>query len=336
MIHQVLTKPVREHQNARNLRRRVASNPANVFRPTASNLAFCSGTSSLHSLFQLDLKKEIPMKSFIFLMFALIFAAVFCCKVQGQTDTNIVRPLMVDAKIVGAQIAKPGDYRVTAGDMLELEYSHPVIPAAMPKELSATSSEPNILSTDGAKTVVVPGLMGAGKKAFCFRAMKAGTSNVTIKIDGNEYHYSFTVDRAEGDTGTPELCKAVYTAIQIQKKVYVFANGVHPTAGYRTYFEKARIAIWPPQFSLMCEKPTGVAAQVLTPFSAQTSFNADDPIDSVTITDSDGKQTIKVVQVKQEFDSNRIVRIKTRRSGLSLSYNHVALKFGDDMQRGSM
>ena len=214
-------------------------------------------------------------------------------------STSIARPLMVDGKVGGTQIAKPGNYRITAGDLLELEYTYPVVPAAMPKELNSTSTDSNVLSADGnAKTVVVPGLMGAGKKAFCFRATKAGTSNVTIKIDGNEYQYSITVDRAEGDTGAPELCKAVYAAIQVQKKVYIFANGVHPTVGYRTYFEKAKIAIWPPQFSLMCEKPNGVVAQVLAPFSAQTSFNADDPVESVTITDSDGKQTIKVVQVK--------------------------------------
>ena len=219
--------------------------------------------------------------------------------VFGQdSSSSIIRPMLVDGKVGGAQIARPGDYRVTAGDTLELEYSYPVVPAAMPKELSSTSSDTNVLSTNGAKTVVVPGLMGAGKKAFCFRATNAGTSNVTIMIDGNEYQYSITVDRVEGDTGTPELCKAVYTAIQVQKKVYIFANGVHPTAGHRTYFEKAKIAIWPPQFSLMCEKPIGVVAQVLTPFSAQTSFNANDPVESVTITDSDGKQTIKVNQVK--------------------------------------
>ena len=298
MTHQVLTKPVRKYHNATQSVCSVDSHAANVFRTNGSNLANCSDTSSLHSLFQLDLKKEISMKSFIFPLLVLILSAGLCNKTQAQANTSIIRPLLVDGKTGGTQIAKPGNYRVTAGDTLELEYSYPVVPAAMPKELSSTSSDSNVLSTDGVKTVVVPGLMGEGKKAFCFRAMKAGASNITITIDGNEYHYSITVDRAEGDTGTPELCKAVYTAIQVQKKVYIFANGVHPTAGYRTYFEKARIAIWPPQFSLMCEKPTGVVAQVLTPFSAQTSFNADEPVESVTITDSDGKQTIKVVQVK--------------------------------------
>ena len=142
--------------------------------------------------------------------------ALFSNPVFAQdTSTSIVRPLMVDGKVGGAQIAKPGNYRVTVGDLLELEYSYPVVPAAMPKELNSTSSDSNVLSAEGnAKTVVVPGLMGAGKKAFCFRATNAGTSNVTIMIDGNEYQYSVTVDRAEGDTGTPELCKAclLYTS----------------------------------------------------------------------------------------------------------------------------
>ena len=205
---------------------------------------------------------------------------------------------MVDGKVGGTQIAKPGDYRAKVGDVLELEYSYPVIPAAMPKELKSTSSDNDVLGADSPKTVVVPGLMGAGKKAFCFRATKAGSSNVSITIDSNEYHYSITVDRADGDTGKPKLCKAIYTAIQFKGKVYIFANGVHPTVGYRAYFERAMIAIWPPQFSLMCEKPAGVVAQVLTPFSVQASFEADDPVEAVTITDSDGKQTIKVIQLK--------------------------------------
>jgi hypothetical protein len=299
MIHQVLTKPVRKYQNVAHSACCVDSNPAGAFSSTESNPAFRSETSSLHSHFQLDFKREIPLNSFAVLLIVLISVAGFGNQVQGQQNPSIVRPLLVDAKVDGTQIAKQGDYRVAVGDLLELQYSYPVIPAAIPKQLSSTSSEGDVLSSDGnAKTVVVPGLMGAGYKAFCFRAMKVGTANVTIAIDGHDYQYSVTVENTEGDTGNPELCNAVYTAIHVQNKVYIFANGVHPTAGHRTYFEKAKIAIWPPQFSLMREKPTGVVGQVLTPFSAQTSFDADDPVDAVTITDNDGKQTIKVIQLK--------------------------------------
>ena len=100
------------------------------------------------------------------------------------------------------------------------------------------------------------------------------------------------------DTANLDLCHGAYSAIQFKGKVYIFGNGVHPTAGYRTYFEKAKIAIWPPQFSLMCVKPSGVAAQVLSPFSAKISFAADEPVESVIVTDSNGKQTIKVAQLK--------------------------------------
>ncbi len=239
------------------------------------------------------------MKTKFLSLVALTFVACSCQPVLGQETTSIIRPMMVDAKVDGTQIAKPGDYRIQVGDLVEFEYSYPVIPAAMPNELSSTSSDGDVLSGDGSvQSVVVPGLMGAGRKAFCFRAIKAGTSNVTITIDGNEYQYSITVEPAGGETSKTELCKAIYTAIQFKGKVYIFANGVHPTAGYRTYFEKAMIAIWPPQFSLMSEKPIDVVAQVLTPFSIQTSFDADDPVEAVTITDCDGKQTIKVIQLK--------------------------------------
>lgn len=236
---------------------------------------------------------------FQYLVVVAIAASLTNSGIAQVTPTRIVRPMQVDAKVGGTQIAKPGSYTVAVGDLLELEYSYPVVPAAMPKELNSKSSDADVLAGDSApKNVVVPGLMGAGKKAFCFHTLAPGNSTVTLNIDGNEYQYSITVERSGGDTTEPELCKAVYTAIQFKGKVYIFGNGVHPTAGCKTYFKKAMIAIWPPQHSLMCEKPSGVVAQVLTPFSAQTSFDAEEPVESVTITDSNGKQTVKVIQLK--------------------------------------
>ena len=69
MIHQVLTKSVRKYCSASHSVCSVDSDPASVFRLSESNLAHCGDMSSLQSLFQLDLEKEIPMKSFIFSLF---------------------------------------------------------------------------------------------------------------------------------------------------------------------------------------------------------------------------------------------------------------------------
>lgn len=241
------------------------------------------------------------MKTLSILTLVAAIAAFTSVPLLAQdTSPSIVRPHKVEAKIGGAQIAKPGSYTVSVGDSLELEYSYSVTPQAMPKELGFNTSESGALDTTKpvVKNVVAPGLMGVGSKAFCFDAVRRGTESITLNIDGNEYSYSITVEGSANDTANPELCQGAYSAIQFKGKVYVFGNGVHPTAGYRTYFEKAKIAIWPPQFSLMCVKPSGVAAQVLSPFSAKISFAADEPVESVIVTDSNGKQTIKVAQLK--------------------------------------
>ena len=217
---------------------------------------------------------------------------------QDKTPA-IIRPFMVESKVAGAEIAKPGAYTVSVGDVLELEYSYSVTPQAIPKKLDSTISESGALSTTDVvvKNIVVPGLAGNSATAFCFRAIEAGTESITLFIDGNEYHYSIAVERA-GKVSEPKLCKGACSAIQFKDKVYIFANGVHPTAGYETYFQKAAIAIWPPQHSLICAKPLGNVAQVLSPFSVQTSFDATEPVASVVVNDSCGKHTVKVTKVE--------------------------------------
>ena len=300
MFHQVLAKPVRKYQLSAIFVGGSFSNQAGFSVSDRIGAAFRRAALLRHSFSTLDLKKEISMKMFFLTLCLLGLSSFVGPAAHAQdTSTNIVRPMLVDAKVNGAQIAKPASYSVAVGDRLELEYSYPVVPPAIPKTLTSESSDADVLvGKSGPKNVVVPGLMGAGKNAFCFHAKSQGNSTVTLNIDGKRYQYFVSVERSGGDPPNPELCKAVYTAIQFKGRVYIFANGIHPTAGYKTYFKRAMIAIWPPQYSLMCEKPSGVVAHVLTPFSAQTSFEAEQPVASVIITDKGGKQTIKVVQMK--------------------------------------
>lgn len=234
---------------------------------------------------------QIPVLSALILLLSISAFA-------QDHEPCIVRPFKVEAKVSGAEVARPGSYDVSVGDYLEFEYSFPVVPDAMPQKLDFHVSNDDVLDATEpvVRDVVAPGLMGTGAKAFCFRAANPGTTTLKLRIDDNEYQYSVTVESAHDDPPEPKLCPGAFSAIQRQGRVFIFANGVHPSAGHRTMLAKAAIAIWPPQFSLTCKPPSGASAQVLSPFSAQVSFEAPDPVEAVIITDSNGQHTIKVIQ----------------------------------------
>jgi hypothetical protein len=95
----------------------------------------------------------------------------------------------------------------------------------------------------------------------------------------------------------PGLCSNVkYRAEQAGGTVTVYARGSHPTAGYQVRFEQLPIEIFPPQYRLLCIKPTGIVAQVVTPFEEKTSFRAGEPIKYVFVHDADGKHEVPVKQ----------------------------------------
>ncbi len=51
--------------------------------------------------------------------------------VKGTT----VRPAQEKAKVDGCRIARPGNYTVAVGELIELDYTYPVVPAAIPKKV---------------------------------------------------------------------------------------------------------------------------------------------------------------------------------------------------------
>jgi hypothetical protein len=94
-----------------------------------------------------------------------------------------------------------------------------------------------------------------------------------------------------------ELCQeAKYTAAQKGKIVTITAKGEHNTGGYRVAFEQAAITVFPPEFSFYHWRPTGIVAEVITPFTATTNFSSKKKVKSVKVTDGNGPHEIQMAQ----------------------------------------
>ena len=107
----------------------------------------------------------------------------------------VVRPAQEEAKVKGCRIATPGHYEINVGDLVELDYTYPVVPDAIPKKLDHRQTGTGAVAKSplGFRTVVSPKLLGGGTVAFYFDAKKEGEETVTLLIDGTEYKYTFKV-----------------------------------------------------------------------------------------------------------------------------------------------
>ncbi len=97
----------------------------------------------------------------------------------------------------------------------------------------------------------------------------------------------------------PELCSARYSATLVPvpdgtPKIFITAQGVHPTSGYEVIFHVSPIDVFPPQFSLWHLTPSGPVLEVLTPFSKFTAFDAKETVRTVEIVDASGRHTVEV------------------------------------------
>lgn len=114
---------------------------------------------------------------------------------------NVIRPVKVAAKVKGCQIAKPGDYRATAGDLIELEYTFPVVPGAMPEEVARETDKGAIYpSRLGIRSLIVPEMVGTGTYLFYFLAKHEGSGTAFVIVDGVKYEYKFEVAAAPRKT----------------------------------------------------------------------------------------------------------------------------------------
>ena len=119
----------------------------------------------------------------------LAFAEDPCC--------NVIRPKKVDAKVKGCQVSGPGEYRATAGDLIELEYTFPIVPSCIPKEVGRETDRGAIYPSKlGIRNLIVPRMIGTGTYLFYFDARHAGSGTAIVVIDGVKYEYKFDVAEA--------------------------------------------------------------------------------------------------------------------------------------------
>jgi hypothetical protein len=97
----------------------------------------------------------------------------------------------------------------------------------------------------------------------------------------------------------PELCSAEYSATVVpvpdgNPKIFVTAQGVHPTSGYEVSFHTGPMDVYPPQFSLWHLKTSGPVLDVLTPFTKFTAFDVKGEVKSVVVVDATGSHKVTV------------------------------------------
>jgi hypothetical protein len=113
---------------------------------------------------------------------------------QGQPAGNVIRPQKVPAKVPGCKISKPGKYKASPGDLIELEYTFPVTPDAVPHDVGRETDRGAIYPSNlGIRRLVVPDMLGTGTYLFYFEARHEGRGAAFVVIDRVKYEYVFEV-----------------------------------------------------------------------------------------------------------------------------------------------
>lgn len=168
------------------------------------------------------------MQQLMYMTLGCVAAMQFATSARAQegVDGTTIRPMQENAKVEGCTIAKTGDYEVTVGDLIAIDYTYPVIPAAIPKivDYKQTMNEAVAKSSLGFRAVTTPRMVGTGTIAFYFEAKKEGEEIVTLIIDGAEYSYKFTVVAAGAEERN--VVKVV-VANDTSETIFFFVNGLH-------------------------------------------------------------------------------------------------------------
>jgi hypothetical protein len=85
-----------------------------------------------------------------------------------------------------------------------------------------------------------------------------------------------------------------YAAVQYGSKTYLFARGTATTSGWTVAFKMRPERIFPPQYTLLCTKPTGIVMQVLTPFTEHVAVPGVTAGTTLIVYDGQGKHEVGV------------------------------------------
>jgi len=99
----------------------------------------------------------------------------------------------------------------------------------------------------------------------------------------------------------PAPCTAVhgsiieYSAVQRGTKTYLVASSMLPTSGWVVEFKVRPAEVThPPQYTLLCKKPSGVVAQVLTRYTASVVLSGVQVGSTLVVYDGLGKHEVPV------------------------------------------
>lgn len=93
------------------------------------------------------------------------------------------------------------------------------------------------------------------------------------------------------------LGSANYDALQVFNTVHIVAYGVNPSYGFKNYFVRSPLAVFPPLHTFYSDQPSGFVLPAQAPFVATTSFPAFEEVASVQIHDSTGSHEVQVRQL---------------------------------------
>ncbi len=75
--------------------------------------------------------------------------------------------------------------KVKVGDVIEIDWTYPIVPASLPTKVSASSDSDAVKKID-IRRIVRPKILGTGTLGAFFKAEKAGKATLTFSISAGE------------------------------------------------------------------------------------------------------------------------------------------------------
>jgi hypothetical protein len=118
------------------------------------------------------------------LVTVLIAAALFPFAPASRADDGepFVKRTVTRVEKNGNNANQHDKVKVKVGDAVEIEWSYPVVPGAIPRDASGKSDGEAMKFVEVVR-VVRPKLVGSGKLAAVFRAEREGTATLTFTVE---------------------------------------------------------------------------------------------------------------------------------------------------------